>query len=302
MSEETISNPTIKIEPKEYPPVKQELDDNDITPETFLENEVIYLHQSSSEKIKQETIDDQDETSFDEGSYMENEGIYQQRFLDSEVTIDEEIKKETIDDPDESHFDEYSYTENEEICLQQFLKSEVTFEEEVKHELIDEHVADTSKNKNNVRQSSDLADNTSECNKSVKKVVGKLKTTLNLKQPLECKTCNKSFSTIITLRRHKIIHTGERPYKCETCNKAFTTNWNLGQHKKVHTEERHHKCELCNKAFKTNSNLSQHKKYHTRERLYECEICNKAFITNGALIRCIQENVLTNVKYVIKHL
>jgi len=49
------------------------------------------------------------------------------------------------------------------------------------------------------------------------------------------KGCGKKFLDNSKLRRHQVVHTGERPFKCEICGKKFSLDFNLRTHLKTHT-------------------------------------------------------------------
>ncbi|KAK7604449.1 hypothetical protein V9T40_005635 [Parthenolecanium corni] len=50
-----------------------------------------------------------------------------------------------------------------------------------------------------------------------------------------CHLCPKTFGWTTDLKRHLLIHTGERPFKCSMCNATFTRNFLLQKHKtKIH--------------------------------------------------------------------
>lgn len=45
-----------------------------------------------------------------------------------------------------------------------------------------------------------------------------------------CAVCSQSFSSKAALRRHFLIHSGERPYKCHVCSRGFTQSSSLKRH------------------------------------------------------------------------
>jgi hypothetical protein len=49
----------------------------------------------------------------------------------------------------------------------------------------------------------------------------------------ECEICEKRFSDISALAKHKSIHTGEKPYSCNICQKSFSQRSNLSTHCKT---------------------------------------------------------------------
>uniref|UniRef100_A0A8D8KAW0 Zinc finger and SCAN domain-containing protein 2 n=1 Tax=Culex pipiens TaxID=7175 RepID=A0A8D8KAW0_CULPI len=45
-----------------------------------------------------------------------------------------------------------------------------------------------------------------------------------------CKLCGKHFRNRASLRKHHLVHTGDKPYDCEHCEAAFKSTWHLINH------------------------------------------------------------------------
>lgn len=68
----------------------------------------------------------------------------------------------------------------------------------------------------------------------------------------ECRICGKEVVSKYNLKRHMMIHTGEKPYNCEICNKGFRECSDLRKHKKVHVNgNKIFKCTTCTRQFPT---------------------------------------------------
>lgn len=94
-----------------------------------------------------------------------------------------------------------------------------------------------------------------------------------------CTYCGKMVAAN-TLKRHKLMHTGERPFKCTVpdCDKFFRSTSEVKRHVLYHhTTDRPFKCDVCGKGFVRKCFLTAHAKIHSGEKPFVCHICGKAF-------------------------
>ena len=133
----------------------------------------------------------------------------------------------------------------------------------------------------------------------------------------ECQFCNKSFPSLVKVRKHERVHTGEKPHLCLHCGKQFHLLESLIIHRKIHDPSnaitckfciktfyslgilnahirRNHTgektCVHCAKQFKCQENLTSHMKIHDLSNLLICEFCTKPFSSLSKLdmhVKCI---------------
>ena len=94
----------------------------------------------------------------------------------------------------------------------------------------------------------------------------KLKKNFKL-EDIECKICQKIFSSKSALRAHQItVHEGVR-HQCELCEKSFTQLQSLQSHVQSFHEGKRFPCDICGETLAQMSGLRQHIRFtHQKEK------------------------------------
>ena len=79
------------------------------------------------------------------------------------------------------------------------------------------------------------------------------------------------------LKRHMLIHTGDKQHVCPECDKRFTQAGTLKKHMLIHTGEKQHVCPECDKRFTRAADLKKHMLIHTGEKQHASPKCDKRF-------------------------
>ncbi|XP_077590486.1 zinc finger protein 281-like isoform X2 [Stigmatopora nigra] len=104
-------------------------------------------------------------------------------------------------------------------------------------------------------------------------------------KPHICEHCSAAFRSSYHLRRHVLIHTGERPFRCSQCSMSFIQKYLLQRHEKIHSGEKPFSCDQCNMRFIQKYHMERHKRTHSGEKPYRCENCQQFFSRTDRLLK-----------------
>ncbi|XP_055870200.1 zinc finger protein 107-like [Biomphalaria glabrata] len=106
---------------------------------------------------------------------------------------------------------------------------------------------------------------------------------------LKCALCQKHFISLSRLKRHLLIHSGERPYKCKVCSKSFNQSSTLKRHHLIHgIHQKTYKSKTCRISFSTSSKLKSHKLVGNTQKTSKSQECqtgrNKSLVSKTLML------------------
>ncbi|XP_045616302.1 zinc finger protein 721 [Procambarus clarkii] len=111
----------------------------------------------------------------------------------------------------------------------------------------------------------------------------------------ECSECGDKFITAARLKRHQMIHSGERPFQCEECGISFREETTLRAHMGTHLPRGPYSCSMCGEVFLRLNSLSLHKKVHNTNGTYRYvpQIIKSVQNTENSMDIILNENIYT---------
>ncbi|XP_008206261.1 zinc finger imprinted 3 [Nasonia vitripennis] len=105
----------------------------------------------------------------------------------------------------------------------------------------------------------------------------------------ECAHCNKYFLTRKSLLKHlpichKPLENDLTGYSCPNCDKRLSSKDHLKKHALVHSGERPHLCPECGQAFALLNTMKVHALSHYNIKPYACYICCLSYSQRSALM------------------
>ncbi len=115
--------------------------------------------------------------------------------------------------------------------------------------------------------------------------------THNPVKEFQCKYCGKMLKRENMWKLHLAKHEGKLPFKCSKCEKAYTTLRMLEKHKETHSASRQQfECSKCSKIFLHKHSLEFHMDSHENLQRWQCRHCGQGF--NHKKVRvciCVQK-------------
>ncbi|CAL4183468.1 unnamed protein product, partial [Meganyctiphanes norvegica] len=105
-----------------------------------------------------------------------------------------------------------------------------------------------------------------------------------MEKNISCPVCDVKLALKSSMKKHLMIHSGERPFTCFECMATFRQKGHLKAHISIHTKEKPFGCSMCNYRSINTSLIRRHMISHSKAKFYNCAICNGNFKRRHKLV------------------
>ena len=95
-----------------------------------------------------------------------------------------------------------------------------------------------------------------------------------------CNQCSFSCDAPSQLKRHMLVHTGEKPFACSQCKYTYNQARDLRTHMLTHSGEKPYHCKQCEFSCTGARDLKRHILTHSQEKPFNCNQCTSSFTTS----------------------
>merc|ERR1712029_14202 len=93
----------------------------------------------------------------------------------------------------------------------------------------------------------------------------------------QCQYCLLGHYSLAQLKRHEMVHTGEKPFPCDICKRMFRSKYDVSAHKlskHADEEDKVFQCKQCDKKFARSILLKSHQTVHADVKKFACSVCD----------------------------